>query len=142
MCDGVDRYSHTGVGNVPHRLRFGLLRLAAQSVAGQRMVSNAVISCMSALAQQCFLNEYVYIQGEEETRQSISLRDLLSERLRNTGEVPPLLLAAVGTYFPLYQLPNAENSWTVNGQRPSMNWFAGRCVNLWKNSKIAPPFQG
>jgi 2-polyprenyl-3-methyl-5-hydroxy-6-metoxy-1,4-benzoquinol methylase len=90
------------------RLRFGLLRLAAQSVAGQRTVSNAVISCMSALAQQCFLNEYVYIQGEEETRQSIGLRDLLSERLRNTGEVPPLLLAAVGTYFPLYQLPNAE----------------------------------
>lgn len=89
-------------------LRFGLLRLAAENAAGQRTVSDALVFCLSALAQQCFLNEYVYTQGEEETRQSIRLRNLLSERLNNKDEVAPLLLAAVGAYFPLYRLPEAE----------------------------------
>ena len=56
-----------------------------------------------------FTNEYVYIQGDEETRQSIRLRNLLSERLNNKGEVAPLLLAAVGAYFPLYRVPEAEH---------------------------------
>ena len=90
------------------RLRFGLLRLAVENAARRHTVSDKLIFCLSALAQQCFLNEYVYTQGEDETEHSIRLRNLLSERLNNKGEVGPLLLAAVGAYFPLHRLREAE----------------------------------
>ena len=90
------------------RLRFALLRLAAANAVAPRAVADELVFCLSALAQQCFLNEYVYSQGEEETRRSIRLRNLLLEQLNDIGEVAPLTLAAVGAYFPLYQLPETE----------------------------------
>ena len=95
-------------------LRFALLRIAAAIAVAPRAVADELVSCLSALAQQCFINEYVYSQGEEETRQSIRLRNFLVEQLNNTGEVAPLTLAAVGAYFPLYQLPQAE---TILGRK-------------------------
>ena len=97
-------------------LHFGLLRLAVENAARQNTVSDKLVFCLSALAQQCFLNEYVYTQGEEETEHSTRLRNLLSERLNNKGEVAPLLLAAVGAYFPLYRLRGAKRSWTASGR--------------------------
>lgn len=89
-------------------LRFALLRFAATNAAAPRSVSKELIYCLSSLAQQCFMNEYVYTQGEEETRLSVWLRNLLLERLSGTREVEPLTVAAVAAYFPLYRLPDAE----------------------------------
>jgi len=89
-------------------LRFALLRLAVANVVAPRAVADQLVFCLSALAQQCFINEYVYSLGEEETRQSIRLRNLLLEQLNDTGEVAPLTLAAVAAYIPLYQLPGAD----------------------------------
>jgi SAM-dependent methyltransferase len=91
------------------RLRLTLLRFAAMNATAPPAVMEAVTACLSALAQQCFINEYLYPQGEDETRQSINLRDFLLKQLDTEGgEIEPITLAAVAAYFPLYQLPEPE----------------------------------
>ena len=64
----------------------------------------------SALAQQCFTNEYVFAQSDEETLKAGRLRDLLNRKLAAGEEIPTLLLTAVASYFPLNSLPNAESN--------------------------------
>src|SRR5262245_13880389 len=91
------------------RLRLALLRFAVKKTTVPPAVTEALTACLSALAQQCFINEYVYSQSDDETRQSIHLRDFLLEQLNTEGgEIEPIILAAVAAYFPLYQLPEAE----------------------------------
>jgi SAM-dependent methyltransferase/tetratricopeptide (TPR) repeat protein len=68
----------------------------------------AIVRLLCAMAQQCFINEYVFAQSEEETRQSTQLRDVLLQRLRDADAVPPMLLAGVAAYFPLHSLPLAR----------------------------------
>jgi SAM-dependent methyltransferase len=89
-------------------LRFTLLRLAAANAAAPRAVADALISCLSALAVQCSINEYIYSQSEDETQQSIQLRDLLLDQLNVAGEIEPMTLATVAAYFSLNQLPGAD----------------------------------
>ena len=58
-----------------------------------------------ALARQCFINEYVFAQDEEESRQVARLRDTVVA----AGELPdPLRLALLAAYIPLHTLPNPE----------------------------------
>jgi SAM-dependent methyltransferase/tetratricopeptide (TPR) repeat protein len=89
-------------------LRSELLRYASADVADPREVASDVIEFFCALAQQCFINEYVYPQSAEETWRAIKLRDRLLENLAAGGEINPLMLAAVAAYFPLHTLPIAE----------------------------------
>jgi SAM-dependent methyltransferase/tetratricopeptide (TPR) repeat protein len=67
-----------------------------------------LLNLTAAMAQQCFINEFVYAEDEREVRQSAHLRDVLVRKLRDKQEIPELLLAAVGTYFPLHALPEAH----------------------------------
>ena len=91
------------------RLRLTLLRFVANHTAASPSVIEALTACFGAVAQQCFINEYIYAQEDDETRQSIQLRDFLLGQLDNEGEkIQPITLAAVAAYFPLYQLPQAE----------------------------------
>lgn len=60
-----------------------------------------MIDLLSALAQQCFINEYVFAQTDEEAEYANRLRELLTEKLSRGDVVSPLLLAAVAAYFPL-----------------------------------------
>ena len=60
------------------------------------------------MGQQCFMNEYIFAQSEEETRQADQLREMLLRQLSVGGDISPLLLAAVGCLFPLYSLPEAK----------------------------------
>ncbi|MGC2827595.1 MAG: class I SAM-dependent methyltransferase [Pseudolabrys sp.] len=90
------------------QLRFVLLRLAAASAVAPRTIADNLVSCLSALAAQCFINEYIYSQSEDETQQSIRLRDLLLDQLNAADEIEPLTLAAVAAYFPLSQFPDAD----------------------------------
>ena len=61
----------------------------------------------SALALQCFINEYVFSCTDEEMRAAGHLRDSLAEALQAGEKVPALWLLAVAAYFPLYSLPFA-----------------------------------
>jgi 2-polyprenyl-3-methyl-5-hydroxy-6-metoxy-1,4-benzoquinol methylase len=91
-------------------LRSALLRLADAdaNVSAAAAFGDSVTRLFCAMAQQCFLNEYVYIQSDEETRRAGRLRDLLLQKLSTGSEISPVLLAAVAAYFPLHSLPAAE----------------------------------
>ncbi len=58
----------------------------------------------AALAQQCFINEYVFSHGEEEIRRASTLRDALAVSLEAGTPISPLHLLAVAAYFPLHSL--------------------------------------
>lgn len=61
-----------------------------------------------ALARQCFINEYVYAQTDDESRQAGELRERLRKKLTDGSEIAPLLVIAVAAYFPLHSLAEAE----------------------------------
>jgi SAM-dependent methyltransferase len=68
-----------------------------------------LVDLFAAIAQQCFTNEYIFVQSEEETRRSVQLRDLLLQKSAGGGTLPPHLIAAVAAYFPLHELPVAAS---------------------------------
>ena len=72
------------------------------------------IEFAAALAQQCFINEYVFLCEDDELVKANRLRDLLIEALNSKAAVPDLWIAAVAAYFPLYSLPSelpGERGW-------------------------------
>ena len=87
-------------------LRSVLLQLAETSASPP--AGDPIVELFCALAQQCFINEYVFAQRDEEVLLAGQWRDRLSERIAADGTVAPLMLAAVGAYFPLHSLATAE----------------------------------
>ncbi len=81
--------------------------LLHDAVSEHAVADPAVIRLFCALAQQCFINEYVFAQDDEETRQAHQLRELLLRKAAEGDALPPVLLASVAAYFPLYSLPDA-----------------------------------
>ncbi|MEY4708387.1 MAG: hypothetical protein RJB58_2110 [Pseudomonadota bacterium] len=69
----------------------------------------------SALAQQCFINEYVFGHDDDEIALARELRERISAAVETGATVPVTWLIAVATYFPLGALPSAsrllERSW-------------------------------
>jgi 2-polyprenyl-3-methyl-5-hydroxy-6-metoxy-1,4-benzoquinol methylase len=61
-----------------------------------------------ALAQQCFINEYVFSWADEEKLQAEGLRARLVETLATGASLPEPWLVAVAAYFPLASLPQAD----------------------------------
>jgi SAM-dependent methyltransferase len=90
-------------------LRHALLRLAIGGVSDPVRAADDVLGLFCALAQQCFLNEYVFDQTADETQRARQLRESLVQRLSAGGEVPALLLAAVAAYFPLHAVAGAKS---------------------------------
>ncbi len=67
-----------------------------------------VLSFYTALARQCFINEYVYAHTEDEIQKAYSLRDSLVTLLETNTQIPVLWLVAVATYFPLSSLRHSN----------------------------------
>jgi SAM-dependent methyltransferase/tetratricopeptide (TPR) repeat protein len=86
-------------------LRAALLRPVAGDMAAS---DDATARLVCAVAQQCFINEYVFAQSDAETRHALELRDELLQILTKGKTVSPMLLAAVAAYFPLHTLPPAR----------------------------------
>jgi len=83
-------------------LRKALLRLAPETG------DSDILLLLSALAQQCFINEYVYSIGDDEAQQVAKWRELIEERMADGHPVKPVLIAAVAAYLPLHSLPSPE----------------------------------
>jgi SAM-dependent methyltransferase len=62
----------------------------------------------AALAQQCFINEYVFADSEPERAAANDCRTRLVALLDADAAIPPLLLLAVAAYFPLHGLPDSR----------------------------------
>ena len=83
-------------------LRKSLIRLASETV------DSDILVLFSALAQQCFINEYVYLIGDDEALQIAKWRELIEERMAAGNSIEPFILVAVAAYLPLYSLSTPE----------------------------------
>jgi SAM-dependent methyltransferase len=88
-------------------LRSALLAIAYSRIHGAA-IEDGTLALFCALAQQCFINEYVFAQSDEDARCSSELRDALLREAADEGDIPPLLVAAVAAYFPLHRLAGAH----------------------------------
>ncbi len=88
--------------------RAELLRLAGESRADRAEIDEDIVAFACALARQCFINEYVYVQAEPEGGLASVLRDRLLQDLASGAAITPLALAVVAAYFPLQAMPMAE----------------------------------
>jgi tetratricopeptide (TPR) repeat protein/2-polyprenyl-3-methyl-5-hydroxy-6-metoxy-1,4-benzoquinol methylase len=95
-------------------VRFTLL-VDASSKNALESVEENVLDFYCALAQQCFINEYVFAWTDAEAEQALSLRDSLAAALESEARVPVLWLVAAASYFPLNTIPFVdrllERSW-------------------------------
>jgi 2-polyprenyl-3-methyl-5-hydroxy-6-metoxy-1,4-benzoquinol methylase len=97
-------------------LRFALLS-AGSATASSAATDQDTVGFCCALAQQCFLNEYVFAVAADELEQARDLRDRLADAVETGDAISELRLAVVATYFPLHALPNAarllDRTWSA-----------------------------
>lgn len=88
-----------------------LLHIAGASMQQQAIADLVRFTC--ALALQCFTNEYVYFQSEEETARINQLAKEVEETL--AGEpLCPFKVSLLGCYMPLHQVNHAERLLSYN----------------------------
>jgi tetratricopeptide (TPR) repeat protein/2-polyprenyl-3-methyl-5-hydroxy-6-metoxy-1,4-benzoquinol methylase len=97
--------------------RHALLETAA-SEQRPRDSDLAALPFYAALAQQCFINEYIFHCDDREQATAVACRTRLLALLDANAAVPPLLLLAVAAYFPLYTLPEPSRLLAENRQGP------------------------
>ena len=88
-------------------LRRHLLKEAG-SVVSREDQPQEIAALYCSLAQQCFINEYVYFQTPEEIDESERLRDRLKKALESEQAIPAVWAIAVACYFPLYSIVGVE----------------------------------
>ncbi len=95
-------------------LRYHLLQEAQTLTRKEGQIEITALYC--SLAQQCFINEYVYFQTPHEIECSHRMRDRLTEAIEDQQEIPALLVISVACYFPLHSISGAKNllyqNWT------------------------------
>lgn len=88
-------------------VRFTLLA-AASGESDLGNVEENVLNFYSALARQCFINEYVFAWTDSEAIQARRLHDSLAAAIESNAQIPVLWPLAVASYFPLNTLPFAS----------------------------------
>jgi tetratricopeptide (TPR) repeat protein len=84
-------------------LRHTMLR---ETIAGRTTKKGLPFS--AALALQCFTNEYVFSESDEERENVENLQQKIAMLVETKCDVPPLFIAALGAYRPLYRFPWAQ----------------------------------
>ncbi|MBI5430500.1 MAG: tetratricopeptide repeat protein, partial [Nitrosomonadales bacterium] len=84
--------------------RWALLDTISEKISAEAE-NEVVLGFYSALARQCFINEYVFFHTDDEIRKAGALRDSLVAALEAKAQAPALWLVAVAAYFPLYSVP-------------------------------------
>ena len=62
-------------------VRFALLQIAVKDTSEPGRHEDKALGFFSAVAQQCFIDEYLLAQSDDETRQAESLRSLVVARV-------------------------------------------------------------
>lgn len=81
--------------------------MLALAVAGQS-AGEGQLELFAAVAQQCFINDYVYALAEQEEARALGLQAALARSLGEGTPVSALWLVAVAAYFPLHALPDID----------------------------------
>ena len=88
-------------------LRRGLLQ---DAIEGDRHpVDDDGLAFFGALAQQCFLNEYIFALGDVEQAELRHVHDRIVAALNAGTEIAPLDLIVAASYLPLHTLPGAAS---------------------------------
>jgi 2-polyprenyl-3-methyl-5-hydroxy-6-metoxy-1,4-benzoquinol methylase len=88
-------------------IRRGLLQHAIE--ADRQPVDGDGLGFFCALAQQCFLNEYVFALGDVERAQVQQVEDRIVAALGAGAEIASLDLIVAASYLPLHRLPGASS---------------------------------
>lgn len=80
--------------------------LSRPSGEGCDFASGRVLFC--ALAQQCFINEYVFSAADEEIQKATRLKVMLENALKRESDISPLWVMGTACYFPLYSVEDSE----------------------------------
>lgn len=86
-------------------LRASILRAAT---AGELAKDGDTVAFCAALAQQCFINEYVFAVSPDEADLVTQLKTTTSVALAQGGAVDPAVLLVLAMYLPLHELPGAD----------------------------------
>jgi tetratricopeptide (TPR) repeat protein/SAM-dependent methyltransferase len=87
--------------------RCTMLEAASAGIDSHQVEENA-LRFFCAVAQQCFINEYIFAYMDHEIKQAERLRALLIEALASGTSYPELWLVVVAAFFPLAGLPMAD----------------------------------
>ncbi len=90
-------------------VRQAFLHLAHERRLERTVTTHDGLNFLTALAQNCFLNEYVYLETVEDTRQVDALVLTVTETLKKGGTVKEALLALIACYRILGSLDNAQS---------------------------------
>ena len=88
-------------------IRFALLQTNAGTPAPAVERGDGLRFC-SALARQCFINEYVFDLTPDETEMAEGLRQKVGAAISSGAAVSPLQLAMLAAYVPLHALDGAD----------------------------------
>jgi len=81
--------------------------LLEHAIEGGAAVDDDELEFYGALAQQCFLNEYVFALSENERAQSQQICDRLVTAIESGTAIAPLDVVVAASYWPLHQMPLA-----------------------------------
>ena len=84
-----------------------LIGSAAAARAGDT-VAPEILELYGALAENCFINGYVFDTEADELDQVQSLRDRIAAALRSGDGIPALWVLGVAAFMPLHALPGAQ----------------------------------
>jgi tetratricopeptide (TPR) repeat protein/2-polyprenyl-3-methyl-5-hydroxy-6-metoxy-1,4-benzoquinol methylase len=85
----------------------GVICAEARAATNPATVDETTLAFACALAQQCFINEYVFALEPDEAESARVLGQMLSAALRSGHDIPPLWIAAVASYVPLHAMTEA-----------------------------------
>jgi len=105
QCDPV---TDIGLERLITNVRYALLSAFAAKDAKDCEVDERLLDFCSAVARQCFVNQYVFAMTEDESAQAQRLRDVIDQALVAGAPISAFHLAVLGAYFPLYSLANTE----------------------------------
>ncbi len=85
-----------------------VLRCAMLAETIERKTEEKVFPFSAALALQCFTNEYVFPETEEEKEAVEHLQEKIATLVEKGRPVPPSYVVALGAYRPLFEFPWTE----------------------------------
>jgi 2-polyprenyl-3-methyl-5-hydroxy-6-metoxy-1,4-benzoquinol methylase len=88
-------------------VRRGLLQYAIE--ADRQPIDDDSLAFFGALAQQCFLNEYVFALGDIEQAELQRVHNRTVAAIEGGAAIAPLDLIVTASYMPLYKLPGASS---------------------------------
>jgi 2-polyprenyl-3-methyl-5-hydroxy-6-metoxy-1,4-benzoquinol methylase len=76
------------------------------------------LNLFCSIAQQCFINEYVFYQSQEEINTSFYLRNTIEKALENNIIIQEIDIITIACYFPLHSILGSEllllRDWSEN----------------------------